>query len=273
MKTLLFASLLLSQVPAAQHNTIADYVVGPGDVLSISVLREPELTNKFPIAADGTLDFPWIGRISAGGRTIRSIEEEISKRLLDGKFLVTPPEIRIQIQEFRSQFVYVQGEVQAQGMHSLTGVTTLQEMLGKVIVKGTAGDEILLYRRKGEPREVTGPIQDARDPNIEVIRVKKADLLSGRAAAIVLRHEDTIEVPKAPSVFISGEVKAPAAYVLDGELNVLQVITMAGGPTERGDINKTDRLTIVDGKQKWVRVKLTDIVRPGDTLRVGRKWF
>ena len=37
MKTLLFASLLLSQVPAAQHNTIADYVVGPGDVLSISV--------------------------------------------------------------------------------------------------------------------------------------------------------------------------------------------------------------------------------------------
>jgi polysaccharide export outer membrane protein len=273
MKTLLFAALLVAQVPGGPPNPVADYVVGPGDVLSITVLREPELTNKFSIAADGTLDFPWIGRVMAGGRTVRSIEEEISKRLLDGKYLIIRPEISIQIQEFRSQFVYVQGEVQGLGMHSLTGVTTLQELLGKVIVKGTAGEEIVLYRRKGPHREGTGPIHDDKDPNVEVIRVKKADLLSGRAAAIVLQHEDTISVPKAPSVFISGEVKAPAAYVLDGELNVLQVITMAGGPTERGDINKTDRLTIVDGKQKWVRVKVTDIVRPGDTLRVGRKWF
>ncbi len=273
MKTLLFALLLSGQVPAAPPNPISDYVVGPGDVLQITVLREPELTNKFPIAADGTFDYPWIGRVQASGRAIRAIEDEIMKRLLDGKYLVGTPQITIQIEEFRSQYVYVQGQVQQEGMIPLRGVTTLQELLGKVIVKGTAGDEILLYRRKGSRPDATGPIQDAKDPDIEVIRIKKNDLLSGRAAALVLRHEDTINVPKAPSVFISGEVKSPAAYVLDGELNVLQLITLAGGPTERGDINKTDRLTIVDGRQKWIRVKVTDIVRPGDTLRVGRKWF
>jgi polysaccharide biosynthesis/export protein len=273
MTILILASFILAQVPAAPPNPIADYVVGPGDALNITVLREPELTGRFPIAADGTFDYPWIGRVKASGRTVRSLEEEIAKRLLDGKYLLGTPQITIQIQEFRSQYVYVQGEVQDQGMHALTGLTTLQELLGKVVVKGSAGEEILVYRRKGPERQVTGPIQDARDPNIEVIRVKKTDLLSGRAATIVLQHEDTITVPKAPSVFISGEVKAPAAYVLDGELNVLQVITLAGGPTERGDINKTDRLTIVDGKQKWTRVKLTDPVRPGDTFRVGRKWF
>ncbi len=273
MKTLLFASLLLTQVPAPPANPIADYILGPGDVLNITVLREPELTNKFPIAADGTFDYPWIGRVTASGRTVRSIEEEIAKRLLDGKYLVGTPQIAIQIEEFRSQYVYVQGQVQQEGMIPLTGATTLQELLGKVVVKGTAGEEVLVYRRKGPRRQVTGPIRDATEPDIEVIRIKKVELLSGRAATIVLQHEDTINVPKAPSVFISGDVKAPAAYVIDGELNVLQVITLAGGPTERGDINKTDRLTIVDGKQKWTRVKLTDIVRPGDTLRVGRKWF
>ncbi len=273
MKTLLIASLLLAQVPGAPSNPIADYVLGPGDVLTITVLREPDLTGRFPIVADGTFDYPWIGRVTASGRSVRSLEDEIVKRLLEGKYLLGVPQITIQIQEFRSQYVYVQGQVQQEGMIPLTGVTTLQELLGKVVVKGSAGDEILIYRRKGPERQATGPIQDARDPNIEVIRVRKVDLLSGRAATIVLRHEDTINVPKAPSVFITGEVKSPAAYVLDGELNVLQVITLAGGPTERGDINKTDRLTIVDGRQKWTRVKVTDIVRPGDTLRVGRKWF
>ena len=61
-----------------------DYVVGPQDVLTITVFGEAELSGKYTVEQDGTFTFPLIGRVKAGGMTLRELEQELKKQLADG---------------------------------------------------------------------------------------------------------------------------------------------------------------------------------------------
>jgi polysaccharide export outer membrane protein len=167
----------------------------------------------------------------------------------------------------------VQGEVNAPGMVPLTGLTTLGEVLAKVVLKPTAGEDIMLYRRKGAAVNVSGPIRPGDNPDTEVVRVQKADILNGRAGRERLQNGDTIHVPKAVSIFVFGEVKSAGSYVLDGELNVLQAIALAGGLTERGSMGRIKIQWMENGKQKERKVKASDKVKPGDTIIVNKRWF
>ena len=67
------------QVPA----DIDTYLIGPRDVLTITVFDEPQLTGRYRVDNDGTITFPLIGRIAAGGLTPRSVEIGLKKQLGD----------------------------------------------------------------------------------------------------------------------------------------------------------------------------------------------
>jgi polysaccharide export outer membrane protein len=272
MKTLLFSLLLFAQLPAPTTSAQADYVLGPGDVLMITVAGEPDLTNKYTVEPDGTFDFPWLGRVSAGGMALRGLEDYLAKRLIDGTYL-NKAQVGINVQEFRSQYVWVQGQVGTPGMVPLTGLTTLAEVLAKVVLKSDAGQEIMVYRRKGGPRDSSAPIRPDDGEDVVVIKVQKSDILSGRAGRERLENGDTIHIPKAVSIFVTGEVKSPNSYVLEGELNVLQAVALAGGLTDRGSMGKVKIQWTEDGKQKERNVKASDKVKPGDTIIVGKRWF
>ncbi|MGC4081066.1 MAG: SLBB domain-containing protein [Vicinamibacterales bacterium] len=87
-----------------------------------------------------------------------------------------------------------------------------------------------------------------------------------------LQDGDTINVPKAQSVFVAGQVKTPGAYAVDPGTTVLQVIS-AGGLTDRGSDNRIRIQRTVNGKKVDVSAKLTDIVQPGDTIIVRERFF
>ena len=59
----------------------AEYLVGPQDVLSIVVFGEDDLTKSVSLDAEGTFDYPYIGRVKADGLTARAIGEEIARKL------------------------------------------------------------------------------------------------------------------------------------------------------------------------------------------------
>src|SRR6188508_2695898 len=69
-----------------QQASPPDYVIGPQDVLSISMFDQEDLSGKFPVDSDGTFTFPLIGRVKAGGLTLRQLEAELKKMLKDGFF-------------------------------------------------------------------------------------------------------------------------------------------------------------------------------------------
>jgi polysaccharide export outer membrane protein len=90
---------------------------------------------------------------------------------------------------------------------------------------------------------------------------------------IPLLDGDTVNIPKAQSVFVSGEVKASGAFPVEPGMTVLQVLTLAGGVTDRGSDGRIKILRVVDGKQKELKAKLTDTVMPGDTIVVPSRFF
>jgi polysaccharide export outer membrane protein len=96
----------------------------------------------------------------------------------------------------------------------------------------------------------------------------------GATLNIVLRDGDTISVPRAESVYVLGQVKNPNAYALQQKnTTVLQALSLAGGVTDRGSMSRIKIMRIVKGDRKELKVKLTDVVQPGDTIFVNDRLF
>ena len=79
---------------------------------------EEDLTKTVSLDADGTFDFPYIGRVKAGGLTARAIGEEIARRL---KNFYVNPQVSVEVAKFRSQNIFVFGQVHAPGQYPLSG--------------------------------------------------------------------------------------------------------------------------------------------------------
>jgi len=242
-----------------------DYVVGPQDVLTITVFGEAELSGKFTVEQDGTFTYPQIGRIKAGGATLRAVEQELKTKLADG--YLKNPQVAVAIENYRSQRILVLGEVRAPGEYQLTGEMTLLSALARAgATTPAAGHEATIVRPRKNPKP-------GEDPT-EIIRVDLTELQAGDMSLNVpLRDGDTINVPKALSVFVAGQVKSPGAYAVEPGATVLQVISLAGGLTDRGSDSRIQVQRTVNGKKVEVGVKLTDIVKPGDTIVVRERFF
>src|SRR4029078_5804284 len=113
-KIVLAISALALAVPAASSaQSAADYVIGPQDVLTIQVFDQADLGGKYTVETDGTSSFPLIGRVTAGGLTLRNFEGELKKKLADGYF--RNPQVTVAIEQYRRQPVFVVGEVRHPG--------------------------------------------------------------------------------------------------------------------------------------------------------------
>ena len=263
--------LTLSAPRVALTQSAGDYVIGAQDVLSIAVFDQTDLGGKYAVELDGSFTFPLIGRVQAGGLTIRSFEGELKKKLADGFF--KNPQVTVAIEQYRSQRVFVTGEVRSPGAYPLTGDMTLIEALAKAgSTTSNASEEVVVVRGvKG----VDGPVAIDAAGDKEIKRFNLKDLQSGAASVrnIDLRDGDTIYIARAELVYIFGEVKNPAAYPIKTDTTVLQALSLAGGVTPNGAINRTKIIRIVEGDKREISVKLTAIVQPGDTIMVPERYF
>ena len=251
--------------PAGQTN----YVLGPQDVLNITVLGETDLSRKYTIEQDGSFTFPLIGRVTARGLTLRDLEQELKKKLVTGGYLKNP-EISVAVDAYQSQRIMVWGQVNQPGEYQLAGDMTLLSALAKAgSITATAGRHAVIVRAPKKGGSEGAPAEP------EIVRIDLNDLQAGNMALnIPLRDGDTINIPKAQSVFISGHVKTPGGYPVDEGMTVLQVLSLAGGLTDRGSDKKIDITRTVDGKKTNLKgVKLTSVVQPGDTIVVGQRVF
>jgi polysaccharide export outer membrane protein len=268
MKKLLFAFILFSAPAVATAQT--DYVIGSQDVLMVTVFGEAELSGKYTVDQDGTFSFPQLGRIKAGGSTLRALEQELKKQLADG--YLKNPQVSVAIETYRSQRILVIGEVRSPGEYQLAGETTLLAALARAgSTAPSAAREVLVVRpaRRGQQRPGGA---DEGEP--EVVRVDLADLQAGNISLnIQLQDGDTVNVPKAQSVFVTGQVKISGAYAVERGTTVLQALSLAGGVTDRGAEGRIKILRTVNGKKTEIRPKLTDVVVPGDTIVVPERFF
>jgi polysaccharide export outer membrane protein len=104
------------------------YVIGAGDVLSINVWRETEISQKLVVRPDGMITLPLVGDITAMGQTPEQLAEIVSKKL---ESVLTSPQVSVIVAEVHSKFYVVVGEVAKPGQYPLTRPTTVIEAISQ----------------------------------------------------------------------------------------------------------------------------------------------
>jgi polysaccharide export outer membrane protein len=103
-----------------------DYLIGPGDVLEISVWKEEALTKSLIVRPDGKISFPLIGEVVAAGKTVAHLKKEIENRLVR---FVPDPVLSVGVQQVNSLMIYVIGRVNKPGRFVLNAnITVLQAL-------------------------------------------------------------------------------------------------------------------------------------------------
>jgi len=248
----------------------ARYTIGPQDQLKITVFDEADLTGNYRVDSDGFVTFPLVGRVPASGLTLGELQDRLTSMLAAG--YIKNPQVRIEIDQYKSQSVYVSGEVRTPGKITMTGTMTLLEALalaGSPMSSASSELTIAHVRRAMQPGGQATP--DA-EPD-EVVKVNWKDLQIGKGSDVVLADGDIINVPKAQTFYITGQVRNPGHYVLEPGMTVEQAIAVAGGLNERGSNRRIKVARIVNGKREEVEVKLTDKVLPDDTITIPQRFF
>jgi polysaccharide export outer membrane protein len=149
------SSVALSQ--AAEKFTAAAtpgnnaYKIGPADVLDISVFKVPDLSKTVQVADDGTINFPLIGEVPAGGKTAHQVERVLAEKL--GAKYLRSPDVTVLVKEYNSQRVTIDGSVKKPGVYTLKGRTTLVQVLAMaegVNVDLASGDVVIFRRIDGK---------------------------------------------------------------------------------------------------------------------------
>jgi polysaccharide export outer membrane protein len=252
--------------------TVTDYVVGPQDILTITSYDQADLSGKFSVEADGTFTYPLIGRFRAGGLTLRQVETGLKKQLVDDGYFRNP-QITVAVETYKSQKVFIVGEVRTPGTYPLSGDMNLVEALARAgsTLPTASGEAIIVHAGDN----ASGPTLPAKPDATNVERVNLRDLEQGVFSQnAALKDGDTIFVPRAESIYVFGQVKSPGAYALQrANTTVLQALALAGGMTDRGTTGRIRIMRAENGKEREIHVKLSEIVRPGDTIMVGERFF
>lgn len=261
MKRLMQAALAMLLTFLAGTAFAAD-LLGPGDLIRITVYGSPDLTTETRVAQTGQISFPLIGTVPVAGQTVAQAERAIASKLESGGF-VKKPAVNIVVTALQSQLVSVMGQVNRPGRFPLEGKRGVMDLLALAGGIGADGGDVITLLRT---RNGTSTREE-----IDVIEMVRAGQLT---KDYELQAGDVIFVERAPKFYIYGEVARPGGFRLERGMNVTQALAAGGGLSARG----TERGLMVkrrgaDGKLQAIPVKGDDLVQVDDVLFVKESWF
>ena len=160
----------------------ADYLIGPGDVLSIDVWKEPEMSKQVSVRLDGEVSLPLINDVKAAGFTCTELRKQLAEKYKD---FVDVPEVSVTVLESRSKRIYLLGKIKRPGEYPLQKNMTIVHAisLGGGLAEWAESSDIKLIRKiKGTEK---------------TFRVDYDAIVSGEDLAqnVQLQPDDTIFVP------------------------------------------------------------------------------
>jgi len=189
--------------------------LGPGDLIDVNVYNVPELNTKVRVGNGGEVYLPLIDYVHVEGLTQEEAQELIEKRLSDGGF-VRSPHVSIFVDDASSQGVTVIGEVQKPGIYPDVADRKLYEVVSEAggFTASASRKIAILRRNRPEPIRVDLP----------------RDLADDAKGNVTIMPGDTITVPRAPIIYVVGDVARPSGLLVDnGTLTVLQALALVGG--------------------------------------------
>ncbi len=256
-KYLIIVLIILGTMFIDHHEVLSDdYVVGPGDVLRITVFDHENLGTVDRITENGFVTMPLLGPVKVGSLTIPVISQKIVSLLADG-YLVKPL-VKVFVEEFRSKKTVVLGHVNTPGLLELSGPTTLLQVLSKAGgLKDSSGD--------------TATVKRDNNGKKDIIIVDLVSLFEGGDVAnnINILDGDTVFVSKGGMCYVTGEVDQPGAYPCKDDPTVLKLIALSGGFNGKADKSSVTIVRVVKGKKTVIEdVNLHHPLKPNDVIVV-----
>lgn len=250
------AAPLVTNLPtsstAAPGGNVAEYVLGPEDVIEIEVVGQPDKA-RARVYTDGTIQLNLAGKLMAQGKTPRQLGDEVGAALRAGGFYANPV-VNIEVVSYASRYVTVLGAVGTPSLVPINRAYRLSEIVARVGgVRADAADYLVVRPEVGEER-----------------RYLIDDLSTGDATKDpMVTPGDKIFAPVAEVFYISGQVNSPGPFPMKTGMTVRQAIARAGGLTASGSEKKVE--TNRGGKK--MKLATDAKVEPGDVLVVGERLF
>jgi polysaccharide export outer membrane protein len=258
----------------------ADYRVGPGDYIYLSVPQRPDLNRQLAVNPGGAVSLPLVGNVPVAGLNKTEIEAKLLQSLRE--YYPSVNRVEVTITQALSNVIFVAGEVRFPGKYSFPENVNVWEAI----------------------REAGGPVPSATLSSVRVVQdrarggsstlvdVQSAIELGTVEQLPILRPGDTVIVPGAEETYtglsgvnVTGQVVKPGNYRLTGRQDLMGAILMAGGPNDSADLTKV-RLIRPDNDARAETYKINvkqflesgkmdsnPKLKPGDTVEVGKRTF
>jgi polysaccharide export outer membrane protein len=242
-------------------------LVGVGDQIFITVFGQTDMSAEVTVNDNSQVTLPLIGTLTVGGLTPPAIEKLIAQRLRDGEYLRNP-EVSVQVKQVRSQMISVLGEVQRPGRFPILGKLTVLDALATAGGLGPKADRTVFLLRRN-------PVRGGDSQRLEIAIKLDQVIDAGRGELDVeLKNDDVVFVAQQKLFYIHGEVRRPGAYPMEADLDVMRVLSLSGGVTERGSLRRI-RILRKDADQKTQEISATlnSPVMGGDVVYVDERFF
>jgi polysaccharide biosynthesis/export protein len=219
-------------------------LIGPGDLIQVDVLDTPEMEQQVRVMDDGSAALAYVGNVQIGGKTPAAAAEAI-RLLLISKNVMKHPQVTVRVQEYSTQDVSVLGQVRTPGAYPLTtpqpvlrvlslagGVTDIADR--EVTVKRHGSSEQLKYMLSNDPQKMLTDM-------------------------VMVNPGDIVMVPKAPIIYIMGDVGRPGGYAMssnESHLTLLQAIARAGSANKTSVASKVRLIRNSGDGEKEIPIRL-----------------
>jgi len=242
-----------------------DDLIGPDDMVKVTVYNHPDLTATDRITGDGLIMLPLVGDVNLAGLSVEQAAKKISRLLSDG--FIMDPKVSVFVVEFRSRKVMIMGQVFRPGIFTLSGNTTFLELL---TLSGG------LTKEAGDKATIKRKAPDAGKESEGLITIDLRRLIDEGDASldVTLMDNDSIYIAKAGVFYITGEIRKPDAYKHEEGLTVIKAATMAGGFSDKAAPGRIKIIRKVGNKEKVIeRAGMDERILPDDIIIIPESFF
>ena len=238
----------------------ASYRVGPGDLLSVTVYRSPDLQSQVRVDASGKIPFAALGEVEVGNMTASEIATMLAQGLKK-KGILVDPSVNVLVTEIRAKTVMVMGSVSRPGEVPLDreGMTLATVLARSGASFGTGAGVVT--------------VMENDDRNAPRSQYLISELVSGSKDRPA-KSGEILVVQSAPTIYVSGEVGKPGAYPLEPNMTIGQALALGGGITPRGSRSRIRLTRKENGKTVEIKsVSFDTPVLPDDLIYVKQRLF
>jgi polysaccharide biosynthesis/export protein len=261
---LLLQALAASAAPGEPHpfgpKTLR---LGGGDVVRVAVFQNTDLSLETRVDGEGRLTYPFLGVVDVAGKTTAEVEKLISAGLVE-QGVLKRAQVSVSLVQVRSQQIAVLGYVSRPGAYPLDmnySVSGALALAGGVLPTGA--EKISLSRYTGNAVQTT---------ELDLTRLFKSG--AGKRGDVRLEPGDVLFVPRAPVLYVYGEVQRPGAMRLEPGMTVQQALAASGGLNARGSLRNL-RITrqTAAGSEELSDVGMQTSLLPDDVVFVQQSLF